>query len=207
MPSAVLAAIQSVRFPNAFLRMGVSNLPGPPLFSSNFAGGIGTVNCQFYSAGQLPVPSIGNWEVFELIPIPEIPNNGWAIRSFNFPEFFLRIDGSNVTQFQGGGSGIVNCQYYGPGAYPSLNDYESLLIFTPTQFAPPNSESPIMCTIQGNFPGVYLRMDGSGTDESQSNGSGIVNCQYYDPSGPGPQSTSDYELFQINILSSYRGPF
>ena len=86
-----LVVIQSVAFPNVFLRMD---------------GGSGTVNCQYYEQpGGLyqfnyPIPDIGNDEVFELIPLAEIEGGygGYEIRSLSSPQAFLRIDGSNVTQ-------------------------------------------------------------------------------------------------------------
>jgi hypothetical protein len=98
MASIILVAIQSVRFPSAFLRINGSNV------TQSEDGGSGIVNCQFYQQGSVPIPNIGNSghigniEVFELIAIPEVPNNGFAIRSLNYPSAFLRIDGSNVAQ-------------------------------------------------------------------------------------------------------------
>jgi len=61
-------AIQSVTFSNTtrsvFLRMDGSNV-------TQYQGaGSGTVNCQFYAPGTLPVPEIGNLEAFELIRYP-----------------------------------------------------------------------------------------------------------------------------------------
>ena len=80
-------AIQSVTFSNTqrsvFLRMDGSNV------TQYQGGGSGTVNCQFYAPGTLPVPEIGNLEAFELI---SIANAGVAIRSVNFPNAFLRLD-------------------------------------------------------------------------------------------------------------------
>jgi hypothetical protein len=49
-----------------------------------------------------------------------------------FPQAFLRINGLDVTRHEDAGSGVVNCQYYGPGflqapsLYPQNNssDFE-----------------------------------------------------------------------------------
>ena len=128
-----LVAIRSARFPSAFLRMDGSNVTQ---FQN---GGSGTVNCQYYEQGSLPTPSIGNDEVFELIPLnPEENGNGrFAIRSLSWGAF-LRIDGSQVTQFQSGGSGTVNCQWYpGPEPFPTnVQQYEALEIIPLTTSSP-----------------------------------------------------------------------
>jgi hypothetical protein len=52
-----------------------------------------------------------------------------SLKSTAFPQVFLRIDGSNVTQFQGAGSGTVNGQFYPSGGEPNTPaDYETLKI-------------------------------------------------------------------------------
>jgi uncharacterized protein YodC (DUF2158 family) len=191
-----LVAIQSVPFSSAFLRIDGSNV------TQSEGGGGGTVNCQFYPQGIVPVPNIGNDEVFELIPIPGV-NNGFAIRSVNYSSAFLRIDGSNVTQFEGSGSGVVNCQFYSSGSYPTSGlDYELLIIGVPTM---PVIQPDVYYIRSGPFPNAYLRMDGSTVTQSQGAGSGIVNCQYYSNTGPG--SAQAYELFKIIPLQSYGGPW
>ena len=49
----------------------------------------------------------------------------YYIRSGLFQSAFLRMDGSQVTQFRGAGSGTVDCQYYAVGTAPnSVNDDE-----------------------------------------------------------------------------------
>ena len=65
--------------------------------------------------------------------VPINPIRFIAIQSVTFSNpdasVFLRIDGSNVTQFQGGGSGAVNGQFYPSGGEPnSPADYETLKI-------------------------------------------------------------------------------
>jgi hypothetical protein len=118
-PKMPLVAIQSVRFPNAFLRMDGSNV-------TQFKGaGSGTVNCQYYSSGSLPRNNSSDYEHFiEGISILSTSshNNYYNIMSGEFPGVFLRIDGSNVTKFEGAGSGTVNCQFYPPGSWPSSTE-------------------------------------------------------------------------------------
>jgi hypothetical protein len=196
MASIALVAIQSARFPQAFLRMDGS---GVSQFES---GGSGTVNCQFYAQGFLPSPNIGYDEVFELIPLGELSTGqGYAIRSLNYPQAFLRIDGSGVTTQSGNGSGTVNCQYYRGGTYPQNNstDYEHFLIGPPSVLATPSEPAGLYSISSGAFPGVFLRMDASNVNQFESAGSGTVNCQYYNP-GDGPSSAADYEVFNIIYL-------
>jgi len=186
MPLSGLIAIQSVRFPQAFLRMDGSQVTSPQ------GGGSGIVNCQFYLPNTFPDPSPGNLEVFEIIEIPSVPNNGYGIRSHVYPHAFLRIDGSNVNSFQGGGSGTVNCQYYAGNGVPVNGDYESLIV-GPLLI----SGDPVYCVATG-FQGVFLRIDGSRVTSFQGAGSGTVNCQYY--SSGDPSSLGDYEVFNIISL-------
>jgi hypothetical protein len=179
-------AIQSVNFSNAsksvFLRMDGSNV------TQTQGAGSGTVNCQFYTPGTVPVPEIGNFEAFELISIPNV--GGSAIRSVNFPNAFLRIDGSGITAPQIPGVGTVNCQYYAPGTYPnSLADYE---VFHVTQGQPVGSIE------SAPFPRVFLRMDGSAVNAPSGGGSGTVNGQFY-PLG-GPSIPVEYEALNIIFL-------
>jgi len=185
-------AIQSVTFSDTqrsvFLRIDGSNV------TTFQGGGSGTVNCQFYAPGTVPVPEIGNLEAFELI---SIPNVGVAIRSVNFPNAFLRLDGSGVTASQGAGVGTVNCQYYASGTYPnSQSDYEvfdllNLLVSTP-------AIEDIQSLKSTAFPQVFLRIDGSKVNGFSGGGEGTVNGQFY-PSGE-PNSPADYETLKIIYL-------
>jgi hypothetical protein len=185
-------AIQSVNFSNTnrsvFLRIDGSNV-------TQYQGaGSGTVNCQFYAPGTVPVPEIGNLEAFELI---DIPNVGSAIRSVNFSNAFLRLDGSGVTASQGAGVGTVNCQYYSSGTYPnSQSDWEvfqllNLLVSTP-------AIEDIQSLKSTAFPQMFLRIDGSNVTQFQGAGSGTVNGQFY-PSGE-PNIPADYETLKIIYL-------
>jgi hypothetical protein len=75
---------------------GVTSPTGP---------GGGTVNCQFTAMA---------WEKFQLVLNQDGSgrNDGtFSIRSTAFPNVFLRMDGSGVTQPTGPGGGTVNCQF------------------------------------------------------------------------------------------------
>jgi hypothetical protein len=191
-------AIQSVNFSNAnksvFLRMDGSNV-------TQYQGaGSGTVNCQFYEPGTVPVPEIGNLEAFELIPIPTQPPvligaGACAIRSVTSPNVFLRIDGSGVTASQGAGVGTVNCQYYSPGTLPnSRADFEVMAVATR------GTPFDMITSIESvPFEQVFLRMDGSTVNGFSAGGSGTVNGQFYPPQ-QGPGDPTDYEALKIIYL-------
>lgn len=114
-----------MNFPNAFLRLDGSGV------TASGGAGVGTVNCQYYSSGSYR-NSQSDWEVFDLLNLlvstPAIEDIQ-SLKSTAFPQVFLRIDGSNITQFEGGGSGTVNGQFYPSGGEPNSNtDYETLKI-------------------------------------------------------------------------------
>ena len=195
MASIDLVAIQSVHFPTAYLRMD-----GGKVTAFNGAGS-GTVNCQYYGSGTLPVPSVGNLEVFELIPMSGF-SHGYGLRSVNDPGAFLRIDGSQVKASEGAGSGTVNCQYYASGSYPTAAKDDELLILQEVKVG-----STVAYSIRANpFTNAYLRMDGTNVTAFNGSGSGVVNCQFY-PTGQGPSGTTSYELFKVIPLPSFSGPF
>ena len=80
-------------FPNVFLRLDGRGLTQP------VGPGGGTVNAQY---------TVGPWEKFRLV------NNGngsVSIASVQFPNVFLRMDGTGVTKFSAPGGGVVNAQY------------------------------------------------------------------------------------------------
>jgi hypothetical protein len=137
------------------------------------------------------------------VPVNPIgPSNYIAIQSVTFSNtqrsVFLRIDGSNVTQFEARGSGTVNCQFYAPGTvpFPGSGNLEALeLISIPSVGSVIRSAA---------FPNVFLRLDASGVTASQGVGVGTVNCQYY-PEGTYPNSQSDWEVFEHIILESTPG--
>jgi len=196
MSSIGLVAIQSVMFPNAFLRMGASNV------TRSEGGGSGTVNCQYYDQSKgpnYPSPNIGNDEVFELIPLGGLSTGpGYAIRSLNYPQAFLRIDGSNVTQFEGAGSGVVNCQYYSGGSYPQNNSSDDEHFIIASAVLATESHPTYYYIQSGRFQNAFLRIDGSNVTQSEATGSGTVNCQNYP--GTTPSSIEDDEVFNIIYL-------
>jgi hypothetical protein len=192
MSSIGLVAIRSAKYPNAFLRMDGADV------NKHNGGGSGTVNCQFYNQkdpnvnNRLPVASIGNYEVFDLIPLGS-RRGAYAIRSLNFPNAFLRIDGSNVHPSQSG-SGLVNCQYYSSGDYPTDNsaDYEHFIVKEVNERGP----NPPYYLIQSGHFQVFLRIDGSNVTFNKA-GSGTVNCQVASDS----PTIDDLEVFNIIYLT------
>ena len=192
MASIALVAIESARFSGVFLRMDGSNV------TQSEERGSGTVNCQFYAQG-FPSPNIGNNEVFELIPLGELSTGqGYAIRSLNYPQAFLRMDGSGVTTQSGNGSGTVNCQYYPGGTYPQNNSLDDEHFIIGISVLATLTEPNLYSIGSGLYPGVFLRMDGSNVNQFEGAGSGTVNCQYY--STGNPSSADDYEVFKIIYL-------
>lgn len=123
--------------------------------------GSGRVNCQF---------GAGLYEQFQLASQPD---GTVAIASVQFPGVYLRLDGSGVTTATDNGSGVVNCQL-------GLGPYEKFRI----ESQPDGTVA--IASVQ--FPGVYLRMNGSGVSAFTDPGGGMVNCQF----GVGP-----YEKFKI----------
>ena len=147
---------ESVQFPGVYLRMdgnGVTESVGP---------GGGIVNCQF---------GAGPYEKFKLNCVDDC---NYTIESVEFPQVYLRLDGSRVTKFTGPGSGVVNCQF---GAGP----WEKFRL----KYHGADSSFSIQSV---QFPGVYLRMDGGRVAAFAGPGGGVVNCQFE----PGP-----YEKFKL----------
>lgn len=105
-----------------------------------------------------------------------------SIQSAAFPGVFLRMDGSGVTAPTGPGGGTVNCQF-GAGPWEQF-DLAAL----------GNS----VFNLQSNaFPGVFLRMDGSGVTAPTGPGGGTVNCQF----GAGPWEAFRFELQPDNTTA------
>lgn len=112
--------------------------------------GGGTVNCQF---------NVGPWTSFRVRPQTD---GSYAFESVAFPKVFLRMDGRGVTTQTVNGGGTVNCQY-GAGAWEK---YKAL--------AQPNGTISFESVA---FPGVYLRLVGSGVTATSGPG-GTVNAQW-----------------------------
>lgn len=120
--------------------------------------GAGTVNCQFVAN---PFDPAFPWEKFRLVSQAD---GTVAIWSVAFPKAFLRMDGSGVTQFTAPGAGTVNAQGY-VGAWERF------------QLRPVGSDLRVNIE-SAAFPGVFLRMDGSGITKPSGPGGGKVNCQF-----------------------------
>ena len=88
--------IESHLFPNVFLRLDGRNV------TSYVPEGSGIVNAQFTAKS------------YEKFVLQQDTNGRYTIQSALFPNALLRIDGRNVKEFTGSGSGVVNAQY-GPG--------------------------------------------------------------------------------------------
>lgn len=128
--------------------------------------GAGAVNCQF---------GVGAQQTFELGPQSD---GTVTIGSTVSPNVFLRLDGSNVRRPAGSGAGVVNCQF-------TAGPYEKFRLRPQ-----PNGTVAIESAA---FPGVFLRMDGSGITQPADSGAGVVNAQF----GAGP-----YEQFVLEDLRS-----
>jgi phospholipase C len=86
-----------------------------------------------------------------------------GILSVAFPNVFLRLDGRGVTQPMPNGGGVVNAQYTeGPWEKFVLEDQQDGTV--------------AIGSVQ--FPGVYLRLDGTGVTSRMPNGGGVVNAQF-----------------------------
>jgi hypothetical protein len=150
-----VVSIASAYFNNVYLR-----LDGSAVTQFAAAGG-GTVNSQFGS---------GSWERVRILAQAD---GTVAIRSAEFPNVYVRMDGRDATQFDSAGRGVVNCQY-GVGAWERFwlqNNSDGTVSFRSAQFAD-----------------AYLRLDGSGVSQFNAAGGGKVNCQV----GSGP-----WERFQL----------
>jgi hypothetical protein len=97
-------SVESVRFPNVFLRMVAFGLTA----AADEGGGI--VNCQFGRPD-------GDHERFKFVYDP----SGFVIESITFSNVFLRMDASDFTAENHWGGGIVNCQF-------GASEYEKFLI-------------------------------------------------------------------------------
>ena len=99
-----------------------------------------------------------------------------TVKSNNFFNAFLRLDGSSFTS-NIAGSGKVNCQY-GSGPFENI-------IF--------NKLSDGTYTLESaNFPGLYMRMDGSNINSALANGGGSINLQ---------SAVGEYEKFHVTKAS------
>ncbi len=85
--------IESLAFPNTFLRIDGRNVKG-------FEGaGSGTVNCQAVS------------KEYERFKLHKQEDGTYTFESVQFPNVFLRMDATGFNEYAGNGGGTVNCQY------------------------------------------------------------------------------------------------
>jgi hypothetical protein len=110
----------------------------------------GTVNCQYGASA---------WETFQI----QWVEGGINVASVSFPGLYLRMDGTGVTAPTASGGGTVNCQY-GASAWETFT----------LEWQPDGTVA--IASVQ--FPGLYLRMDGTGVTAPTGSGGGTVNCQY-----------------------------
>jgi phospholipase C len=97
-----------------------------------------------------------------------------AIASAAFSNVHLRLDGRGVTQPQGAGGGVVNCQF-GVGPWEKF-------------WLEPQTDGTVAIA-SAAFSNVHLRLDGRGVTQPQGAGGGVVNCQF----GAGPWETFNLE--------------
>jgi len=135
--------ISSVQFPGVCLRMD-----GTGVTAFTVSGG-GTVNCQYGASA---------WDTFRIQWVA----GGINIESVQFPNVFLRMDGTGVTASASSG-GTVNCQFGAAG-------WEKFTL----EWQPDGTVA--IASVQ--FPGVYLGMDGTGVTAPAASGGGRVNCRF-----------------------------
>ena len=132
----VQVAIQSVRFPNRYVR-----LDGTGVTSITASGG-GTVSAATF---------IGTYETFTLVV-----NSGGTVsfKSTVFSDVFLRLDGTGVAAGQNlpNGGGRVNAQF-------TARSFERFKIHPKPGHA--GTFQGIVGIESAAFPGRYLRLDGS----------------------------------------------
>ena len=96
-----------------------------------------------------------------------------SLRSFAFPNVYVRCDGSGVTKAMPSGGGTVNCQYKPPGSYEKF--YICPVEVTPSLASVSHCKVEIRST---HFNNIFIRLDGQGMSQTEPTGGGEVNCQY-----------------------------
>lgn len=105
-------------------------------------------------------------------PLPRSPQHGVVVfpspsvvstnvGSILFPNVFLRMDARNIGRNSPVG-GVVNCQF-------SAGPFERFIAHVLANGA--------VAFESGEWPGVYLRLDGTGVTQHSDSGGGVVNCQ------------------------------
>ncbi|KAE8154179.1 hypothetical protein BDV25DRAFT_136105 [Aspergillus avenaceus] len=153
-------SIESQKFPGSFLRMDGKDV-------KEYTGsGSGVVNVQNH---------VASYETFIIVNHPEEKNI--SIMSAQFPNVFLRLDGTHVQSGEeyASGAGTVNCQW-------GSHSYE--------KFRLEDQEDGSKAIASVKFPNVYLRLENV-SGQGGPSGAGTVNCQTY---------VGSYEKFKIRVL-------
>ncbi|KAJ4150267.1 hypothetical protein LMH87_011024 [Akanthomyces muscarius] len=103
-----------------------------------------------------------------------------SIKSQQFGTF-LSLDGTGVSTSNANGVGAAAAQTYtGPWEHLQIE----------------NHANGTFSILSSNFPGSYLRLDGSNLKAPKSDGGGVANCQFYtaEPAG-------GYEVFKFHNQS------
>ena len=107
----------------------------------------------------------------------------------SFPGVYVRCDGQGVTSFQSNGAGTVNCQYQPPGVWEQFYIYP---VEVPPSLAV--TPGPFKVVIESKaFQNVFIRLDGQNMTQFESNGGGVVNCQY---------DAFSWEIYYLETLST-----
>lgn len=95
-----------------------------------------------------------------------------SLRSVEFPNVYLRCDGTGVTQEEPEG-GIVNCQYRPP------EQCESFYIY-PVEMAPSLAPQVTYKVVMESAPfrHVFIHMNSQGMSHYEDTGGGEVNCRF-----------------------------
>ena len=164
--------LESVQFPNVYIRCAGSGVD-----HENSPGGV--INCQYIA---------GPYERFYIYPVEVTPSLALeqayvvAIRSVQFPNANVHLNGASMSHAEPQGGGVVNCQFSGL----SVSRSEAFLLGT---------------KVDGHyhfrseeFSNCYIRLDGRGVTKFTGPGGGTVNCQY-GYAGP-------YEVFYMKEIKS-----
>ena len=96
-----------------------------------------------------------------------------SLRSVQFPNVYLRCDGTGATHWQGSGGGTVNCQYKPPSPWESFYIYP---VEMASSLARQTTCKVVIESVQ--FRNVFIRMDSKGMHSFVYAGGGEVNCQF-----------------------------
>ena len=126
-----------------------------------------------------------------------------SLRSFAFPNVYVRCDGSGVTEHVPSGGGTVNCQYKPPGPFEKF-------YFCPVEVTP--SLAPVShCKVEiqsTNFSDTFIRLDGRGMSHFEGDGRGMVNyCHFtaglYERFCLQPESNGCYSFRSVQFPHCY----